>query len=188
VYRRALAPMMLASGCLGVIGGAGGVLLPVDRPSTFLLYWMSIAAGGLLLAFALVRRQSLKAAEPFWTPPARRVAQAVLPPLAAGFLFTLGAMRFWRENTLFITWIVPLWMLCYGCALHAAGFFMPRGMKLFGWILIAAGAGLLGYMAFSRAQELPVRTLHLIMGASFGLLQLAYGVYLHFTEKPADAA
>ncbi len=26
--------------------------------------------------------------------------------------------------------------LFYGCAVHAAGFFMPRGMKLFAWIII----------------------------------------------------
>jgi hypothetical protein len=26
---------------------------------------------------------------------------------------------------------------------------------------------------------------HLSMGAMFGLLQLAYGIYLYFTERPA---
>lgn len=188
VYRRALAPMMLALGGIGTAAAIVGIVLELHRPLVFLIYWLIIGACGLVAAFGLVRRESLKAAEPFWTPPARRVVQAFLPPLVAGLLFTLGAMRFWRDNTLFVTWILPLWMLLYGCALHAAGFFMPRGMKLFGWVFIGAALILLAYLTVTRKQEIPVPAAHAIMGASFGLLQLAYGIYLHFTEKRPDAA
>ncbi len=37
------------------------------------------ALAALTASLLLVRRQALKAAEPFWSPPTRRVSQAVLP-------------------------------------------------------------------------------------------------------------
>jgi len=188
IYRRALAPVMLALGVIGTVAALAGIFLGLNQPLSFLLFWLVIAVCALVAAFLLVRRQALKAAEPFWTPPARRVVQAILPPLAAGLLFTIGPMRFWGGNTLFITWVLPMWMLCYGCALHAAGTFMPRGMKLFGWVFIVAAAILLGFLATTGRQEMPIPAAHAVMGATFGLLQLAYGVYLHFTEKRDDAA
>lgn len=188
VYRRALAPVMLTLGIIGTVSAIAGVFLKLDKPLSFLLFWLVIAICAQVVAFLLVRRQALKVAEPFWTPPARRVVQAILPPLAAGLLFTIGPMRFWGGNTLFITWVLPIWMLFYGCALHAAGAFMPRGMKLFGWVFIASAAVLLGYLGVTARQEIPIPAAHAVMGATFGLLQLAYGVYLHFTEKRDDAA
>jgi hypothetical protein len=78
-------------------------------------------------------------------------------------------------------------MALYGCALHAAGFFMSRGIKWLGWIFIACGSGLLLCMFVDV--HVPVlygcgpEGGHLAMGASFGLLHLAYGIYLYFTEK-----
>ena len=35
-------------------------------------------------AFLIARRQALKDREPFWSPPTRRVTQALVPPLLAG--------------------------------------------------------------------------------------------------------
>jgi len=28
----------------------------------------------------------------------------------------------------------PAWAMAYGCAVHAAGFFTARGVRLFGWL------------------------------------------------------
>ena len=36
-------------------------------------------------------------------------------------------------------WLPLSWVVLYGCAFHAAGFFMPRGMKIFGWAFIVGG-------------------------------------------------
>ena len=44
-----------------------------------------------------------------------------------------------------------MWLLFYGCALHAAGFFMPRGMKWFGWIYIGLACGALCFLAIVPA-------------------------------------
>jgi len=82
-----------------------------------------------------------------------------------------------------VTWaLVPVWMALYGSALHAAGFFMPRGIKLLGWLFIIGGTLLLlGLAALPEPPEF--RFTHVAMGIAFGGLHLAYGIYLHFTEK-----
>ena len=76
--------------------------------------------------------------------------------------------------------------LFYGCAVHAAGFFMPRGMKLFGGGIIGTTGAALWAMAWF--DPTPDWNPHLLMGALFGVLHLAYGVYLHVTEPRERAA
>ena len=48
-----------------------------------------VLAGSLVL----VRRQALKESEPFWSPPTRRVTQAMLPPLVAGTIVSRDVER-----------------------------------------------------------------------------------------------
>ena len=73
----------------------------------------------------MVRRQSLKEAELLWSPPTRRVTQALLPPLFAGLIAGILAVFPAAREALQIWWLPPLWMVLYGCALHAAGFSCP---------------------------------------------------------------
>lgn len=73
-------------------------------------------------------------------------------------------------------------MILYGCAIHAAGFFMQRGIKLFGWGFIVCGC----CVSVALAAGSPVASstaAHLVMGAFFGGMHLAYGAYLYFTER-----
>jgi hypothetical protein len=74
-----------------------------------------------------------------------------------------------------------LWALFYGCALHAAGFFMPRGVRLFGWIFIAASGTTLAMWMLARPEA--EFNGHWLMGIFFGGLHLAYGAYLYLTES-----
>src|SRR3954465_9919493 len=84
VYRRALAPIMILNGVLGTMGALIGTAMGIDMPRSFILFWGCVALVAMAVSFFLVRRQALKAAEPFWSPPTRRVTQAMLPPLFAG--------------------------------------------------------------------------------------------------------
>ena len=86
----------------------------------------------------MVRRQAWQQSEPFWSPPTRRVAQAVMPALTAGFLLGVMAVAATKGTFMaastggsrFIVLALPLaWIVLYGCALHASGFFMTRGMS-----------------------------------------------------------
>lgn len=182
VYRRALAPVMIFCGVVGIVGGGAGWILRVESPRMFVLFWAGVAAFALSGSFLLVRRQALKDSEPFWSPPTRRIAQAMLPALfvgcAAGALLGLPQ----GSSEIPVWWLPSIWMGLYGCAIHAAGFFMPRGMKVFGWSYILLGGTI--FWRFNFLPDVPpmIRA-HLLMGAAFGGLHLAYGIYLYFTEK-----
>lgn len=186
LYRQALAPIMLRLGFLGLAAGGLGYASGWDDPRAFIGLWIATATVAFGWTLGMVRRQALKDEEPFWSPPARRVVQALLPPLAAGmfFAFLLLAQHSW--NPLAVWGLTCGWMVLYGCAMNAAGFFMPRGMKLFGWLFIGAGCATL--LALTCPERLPLlRWGHLVMGGVFGGLHLTYGVYLRWTETNLDA-
>jgi len=78
------------------------------------------------------------------------------------------------------------WVLLYGCALHSAGFFMPRGIRLFAWAFLVGGSALL--IGFALMPDWPPpKCGHAVMGSFFGVAQLAYGIYLYFTEQKNEA-
>lgn len=192
-YRRALAPMMLSTGTIGLVAAIVGWKLSVSTPTSFILYWLAICAVPLVVSFLLVRKQALREGEPLWSPPTRRVFQAVVPALLSGLAVTLWILAK-VNNPRPIPGFEPLavfgclpagWVILYGCSVHAAGFFMPRGIKLFGWLCIAAGAAVL---AFGPHQEASASFAHGVMGSVFGALHLAYGTYLYFTESRKAAA
>jgi hypothetical protein len=185
VYRRALAPIMLFTGSIGLTAGLAGAALPITGMPAFGVFWFAVACLALAGAFLIARRQAFRDREPFWSPPTRRVSQALLPPLTAGFASAL-AIALKRDGDL-VAFYVLLCVFFYGCAIHAAGFFMPRGMKLLGWAHIG-GATLLTAGLVGLQLHFTARTGHLVMAFFFGLLHLAYGTYLRMTAKPGPRA
>lgn len=185
LYRRTLAPIMFCVGTLGVVAALGGIVLKVETLRLFCAWWLVTALVAVAGAFLIARRQALKDREPFWSPPTRRVTQALVPPLAAGLLFSLVLMVF-NPGQLRWLFIFPNAMF-YGCAVHAAGFFMPRGIKLFGWaIIMLAGLAWPGIAMFECDPN--PRLDHALMGFFFDGLHLAYGIYLYFTEQRKNEA
>jgi uncharacterized membrane protein YfcA len=190
VYRRALAPMMIFIGAMGLVAAVAGIAFKIESPRAFIAYWACVALLALAGSFLLVRRQALKESEPFWSPPTRRVTHAMLPTLVGGCI--IGAVVFvWvaREKdplawTMAMLWLPLGWVVLYGCGFHAAGFFMPRGMRLFGWVMILGGCLMFALGIPDRIDR--VWYAHGIMGFFFGVLHLAYGVYIYFTDKRRD--
>ena len=181
LYRRALAPIMIYVGVVGITGGILGWWLQLNSTRQFSLFWVGTAAVALTGALLLVRRQALKDAESFWSPPARRVTQALVPPFFIGaFVATFIAVRA-IDNVNYEA--IVFWCWLFGFAIHAAGFFMPRGMKCFGWFFVFAGCLLAITTLSDRAFEWLAWHPHLLMAVIFGGLHLAYGIYLYFTEK-----
>jgi hypothetical protein len=192
LYRRALAPIMIFCGVAGVIGGGAGALLHMDSIRGFVSFWSGVAVVALVGSFILVRKQALKDSEPFWSPPTRRVAQALFPPFFIGLVASAFA-AIWGTNTegydlrLDRQFIVLCWTWLFGCAICSAGFFMPRGIKLFGWTFIAVGCVLLAFLVvWPNAMERIGP--HILTGGIFGVLHLAYGVYLYLTERKSPVA
>jgi len=184
VYRRALAPIMLFAGTLGVATAAAGLLFHLDSMRAFGALWLGTAMVTVIGALLITRQQALKDKEAFWSPPTRRVGQALMPPLIAGMvlggIFVLGG-----DDDDFVLLLPFLWALFYGCALHAAGFFMPHGVRWFGWIYIGSACGILLILAAVDEADFSA---HWLMGFFFGVLHLAYGAYLYLTEKRKNAA
>jgi hypothetical protein len=192
VYRRALAPIMLFAGGLGILAAATGLLFHLDSIRSFGMLWLGAAAVAIAGSFLVARQQALKDKEVFWSPPTRRVGQALLPPLFTGFVLSVPCIVNNSDALLFMPnrgWMLFTtleWILFYGCALSSAGFFMPRGIKFFGWSFIGCGGGLFCYFA-SESANVDISA-HWIMGFFFGVLHLAYGAYLYLTEKGKNAA
>src|SRR5437660_2466791 len=120
LYRRALAPIMIFNGVIGIAGGVTGSLLNIGSTQAFIGFWAGVGLLALAGSFLLVRRQALKESEPFWSPPTRRVAQGLLAPLFIGSV--AGLLGLVCPGWDFLeTWALPaFWMLLYGCALNAA--------------------------------------------------------------------
>jgi len=186
LYRRALAPIMLLAGVLGALAGAVGLVYHVESPRPFAGLWLGTACVVVTSALLLVRRQALMDHEPFWSPPTYRVGQALLPPLLSGlFLGALPALAGGDWSVDFQMTLV--WILFYGCALHAAGFFTMRGLRWFGWVFIA-GAMLLMLLTHLANRAVTPPAGNWVMAVFFGGLHLAYGIYLYFTEKQSPLA
>jgi hypothetical protein len=184
VYRRALAPIMLFAGVLGVATAAVGLLLHLDTMRAFGVLWLGTAVVVVAGAFSIARRQAIKDKESFWSPPTRRVGQALSPPLFAGMFLGFAFTFVGLANPVILSFI---WLLFYGCALHSAGFFMPHGMKWFGWLFIGFACLMLCVLAFAVPQNIEFSA-HWLMGFFFGVLHLAYGAYLYLTEKKNPVA
>jgi thiamine transporter ThiT len=182
VYRRALAPIMLFAGILGVVAAAIGLVFHLDSIQAFCALWLGTAAIGVTGAFFNTRRQAIKDGEAVWSLPTRRVTQAALPPLFAGMILGSVFTFVGLSNPIILTFI---WLFFYGCALHAAGFFMPHGVKTFGWIFIGSASVILCLLAVFDQRDFSA---HWLMGFFFGVLHLGYGAYLYLTEKGKNAA
>lgn len=201
LYRRAIAPISIFVGVMGILAGIAGWEFRIESGndlgadvtlsvytndvfnSRFAFYWMAVSVVTVIGALLLTRRQALKQGENFWSPPTRRVVQAMFPPLLVGLALGSLFLHVFRQfGRLPMFDLVVFWTLLYGLGLHAAGFFMPRGIRLFGWGFIIAGLSLMVLLCcdqFSVTNFSP----HLAMGILFGASHLAYGVYLYFTER-----
>ena len=184
VYRRALAPIMLFAGVMGTVAAAVGLFFQLNSVLAFSGLWLGTAVVVVIGALLITRRQALKDGEAFWSPPTRRVAQALAPPLAAGLIMGLVFLWAWDDFGLLVPFV---WASFYGCALHSAGFFMSRGVRWFGWIYIGLVPCALMTLWIVLKMNYSVNP-HWPMGFFFGLLHLVYGAYLFFTEKRKNAA
>src|SRR5438094_272570 len=118
---------MIFNGLVGLAAATLGWALKIAAPRAFILFWAGVAAVAVTGSFWIVRRQALKDSEPFWSPPTRRVTEALLPPLAAGFilsavtLMTVESAPNHLGPVLGMLWLPLAWVVLYGCAFHAAG-------------------------------------------------------------------
>ena len=188
LYRRALAPVMLSVGMLGVGGWWVGNQMRSDTLSGFVGLWFGVAAVAVAAAALIIRRQALRSEEPFWTPPTKRVVFALLPPLVAGALLVVSSCVAGLDTSS-SSGLVVAWPMLYGCALHSAGQFISRGVRLLGWAFILSSV-LIGHLHLFGAAGMDSNGRlalwfqpNAMMGLTFGGLHLLAAAYLYITEK-----
>ena len=189
IYRRALAPIMIYVGLLGITAAIAGKILNYDALPEFEILWIGTALVAIAGAFLIARRQAFKDQEPFWSPPTRRVVQAMAPALTAGAIISLLEITLPTLKSAFA--LILFWLLFYGCALHSAGFFTVKAIKKMGWLCIAIPPLFIGLIHFyERCFHLGFFTLNdnCLMGVFFGVPHLAGGIYLYFTEQKNPVA
>ena len=189
LYRRALAPIMLSAGFIGLGGGCGGYFLKPGTTLVFVGYWVAICAVVMFVTFFIARSQAIKESEPLLTPPTRRIAWALAAPFFGGAAMTLPVLLNQRvSDTGPVLGIISIWLMFYGCGLCSAGFFVLRGVKLLGSMFVLCGAFLVVSESLWPHLFSDAAVPHLIMGLTFGGLHLASGIYLYFTEPGKNAA
>jgi hypothetical protein len=186
LYRRALAPIMIATGVIGTLGAVAGIALHIDMLHRFCRFWLMVGVGGMGVALGIARQQSIKVREPFWTPPARRVVAALIPALVLGASLGIGLLELSDGDVKDYLMVPTIWVALYGCALHGAGYFTTSGLRLFGWIYLLPACAALPF-AMRPVGQAPWYLPHLVMGVWFGVSQLIYGAYLFVTEKKVAA-
>ena len=180
LYRRALGPTLVGIGFLGCAAGVGGFLGWAGRDDRqFVIYWVVVAVLAVAWSGFRVRRQAVRAAEPFWTPPTRRVLSAMTPPIMVALIGTVSSLL--SSTPPPAETLAGIWMTLYGLGLHAAGHFTLRGIRLLGWAFIAAGLFTVIWVAGAGALEL--RNAHLVMALTFGIGHLAAGAWLLLVER-----
>jgi hypothetical protein len=194
LYRRALAPIFTFVGAVGIVAAVVGWWLKIESISAFAIYWMAVCLVAIGGALMLVRKQALKHGEKFWSPPTRRIAQAIVPALLIGLVSGVAAVLLFMglnnndfPRSAVCICLIIIWTLLYGLALHAAGFFTPRGIRFFGWGFIIAGLLVFVLLALDFLPD-PHISPHWVMGLLFGVSHLACGIYLYFTEQRKNEA
>jgi len=183
VYRRALAPVAITVGLLGLAAAGLAVAMGWTGEGRFAGYWLAVAVVALLAVLFLVRRQAIRDKEEIMPPTMRRVVRALAPMLLAGL--GLGVLEILAKEHRDSIRLIALWMVLYGGALHAAGFFMQRGLRWLGSIFMFCGALCLCLHELGYVPALKENA-HWLMGWAFGANHLAYGLYLKLTAKPTD--
>ena len=130
----------------------------------WLIVWLTEAGLAFAIGLLAMWQKSKIAGTPLFSAPAKKFAFGFTPPLFAGIAITLGLWKFEHYEMM-----APVWMLCYGASVVTGGAFSVRIVPVMGWIFMGVGA-----VAFL----LPASYGNILMGASFGLLHIAFGAVI----------
>jgi len=129
-----------------------------------MIVWLVEAALAFSIGLLAMWQKSKIADQSLFSVPARKFAFGFVPPMIAGVAITLGLWRYEYYEVM-----PPMWVLLYGAAIATGGAFSVRLVPVMGWIFMAVGA--LGF-------ALPAAWGDYLMGASFGLLHIAFGAII----------
>lgn len=164
-----------------VVTGAtalGAATLASLQPSAgrWIAVWLVEAVLGTLLGGAFMLRKMRRRAQPDGAPllsiPARKFLLGFWPAILAGAVLTFALIDprgIWDASSVAPHALAGLWLLLYGVGVVTAGAFSVRAVPLMG-----IGFMLLGAIALL----VPATPGDLFLALGFGVLQMAFGVWI----------
>jgi hypothetical protein len=135
-----------------------------NSPSAWLAVWLAEVFVGVAIAAPAAATKARRANSSLFTGPGRKFALSFAPPIFVGGLLTLALFEFGAVGLL-----PGVWLLLYGTAIVTGGSFSVRAVPIMGMCLMVLGA---------VALFVPASWGNLFMAAGFGVVQIAFGVWI----------
>jgi len=134
------------------------------------LFWIAIGTfvAALFSAFVFTYIKSKKDGTPIWGKTARRLMINVMIPVAVGGVFLLSMMQYGTFGL-----VAPGCLLFYGLALINASKYSLNELRYLGYCQIVLGIINLNFVGYGLY----------FWAAGFGILHIAYGVYMWYNYE-----
>jgi hypothetical protein len=158
------------------VPGAGGVMMGAvalaaaalgttqPTPDRWLIVWLGAAAVGGVAGLAAMGLKARRAGATLSGGAARRFAAGLVAPLAAGAALTCAL---WDAGVYSV--LPGMWLLLYGAGALAGGIFSVPAVRWMGALFMVLGLA---------AVFTPPAWGNLWLAAGFGVLQIAFGIYI----------
>ena len=151
---------MVAVGVLAII--VAFIASMQSTATNALNVWLAAAVLSPSIAMWAMVRKARSAKMPLLSGPGRKFVLSFSPPMVVGALLTLVLYR-----AGFVAPIPGVWLLLYGTGVVAGGAFSVKIVPVMGLCFMAAGV---------IALFAPMSWSHVILGAAFGGLHIAFGI------------
>ena len=135
-----------------------------NSPRAWLAVWLAEVFVALAIAAPAAATKARRANSSLFRGPGRKFTLSFAPPIIVGGLLTLALFQFGAVSVL-----PGVWLLLYGTAIVTGGAFSVRAVPIMGLCLMALG---------SAALFAPASWGNVFMAAGFGIVQIAFGVWI----------
>ena len=196
VYRTISWPTALFGGALAVIlaavlffreqatiAGEAAAEKLISEEAWIICWMVALIVVGSFNTF-LISRKSKREGRPLFSPGLKMALWAIVPPMLAGGVMGTGLIT---SQTATPAEGAAVWVVCYGLALLSTRGFAPKSILRLGWVFLITGLAAFTY-AWSDGQnplpvvgapdhmESPMLEANLIMGITFGVFHIVYGL------------
>jgi hypothetical protein len=133
-------------------------------PRAWVAVWLAEAFVAVAIAAPAAASKARRANSSLFSGPGRKFVLSFAPPIIVG-----GLLTFAMYNLGAIRALPGVWLLLYGTAIVTGGAFSVRAVPIMGLCLMALGAA---------ALFAPATWGNLFMGAGFGLVHIAFGIWI----------
>ena len=135
-----------------------------NSPRAWLAVWLAEVFVAVAIATSAAATKARRANSSLFRGPGRKFTLSFAPPIIVGGLLTLALFQFGAVSVL-----PGVWLLLYGTAIVTGGAFSVRAVPIMGLCLMALG---------SAALFAPASWGNVFMAAGFGIVQIAFGVWI----------